>query len=194
MTSRTIVGTIMLATACGTANSALAQTDAQGSGVVRRLEDAPLKVQIVLIKVQGEKEISRTPYSLSLTGDGNARLRLGTQIPLPTTTTTGGTDGKPATTTQSVQYKDIGMNLDCYSSVTKDGSFKLAINISDSTVYTPEGTTRPAVISSAPPSVRSFSASSIITLKDGGTDQFIVAVDKQTGETLRASVTLNVQK
>jgi hypothetical protein len=176
------------------AGAVRAQTGEPVAASARRPQEAPLKVQLVLTKLQGEKEVSRTPYTLSLTGEGNGQLRLGTQIPLPTTTTTASADGKPATTTQSVQYKDIGTSIDCYSRINSDGSFKLIINISDSTVYAPAGGPSATIVSSAPPTIRSFSSSNIVVLKDGGTDQFIVAVDKQTGEILRASVTLNVQK
>ena len=60
----------------------------------------PLKVQLVIARYQGEKRLSSVPYTLSVTASEGrselARLRIGTQVPIPAPTPAAPADGKPA--------------------------------------------------------------------------------------------------
>jgi type II secretory pathway component HofQ len=154
----------------------------------------PVKVTVVISRSQGEKKISSMPYTLSLTGN-HANLRLGTQVPvnmnmMPAAPKTE--DGKSIPQIGSIQYRDVGTNIDCQVSTLDDGRFTLNLTVDDSSVYADEqalpGSTR------GNPSFRSFRASNSMILKDGQTGQFTSATDKVTGETVRVDVTLTVVK
>jgi hypothetical protein len=45
-----------------------------------------------------------------------------------------------------------------------------------------------------PPTLRTFSATNTLILKDGQTAQFTAAADKTTGEVVRVDITMKVEK
>ncbi len=153
----------------------------------------PLKVQIVISRYRGDKKVSNVPYMLSVNanGGGRASLRMGAQVPILTFMTPKDTVPGPMS---SVQYKDIGTNIDCTASSTDDGRFKVDINIDDSSVYadgqSAEGVTKVSDI----PSFRSFRSSESVILKDGQTTEFTAATDRVNGEVTKVDVTLTVIK
>jgi type II/III secretion system protein len=157
-----------------------------------------LRVQVVLSKYQGDKKISSMPYTLSVNserGNSRASLRMGAQVPIVigTTNVPPPADGKAATPLQSIQYKDVGTNIDCQAyPVDSDGRYKLDISFEDSSVYTLEG--QNAMRPGDHPSFRSFRSSNTLLLKDGQTVQFTTATDKLNGEVVKADVTLTVVK
>ena len=138
----------------------------------------PLKVQVVISRSQGEKKISSMPYILTMNVGNRANLRMGTQVPVM----------MPG----SLQYKDVGTNLDCSSVALDDGRFLLSISVDDSSVYPEDQST--ATGSKGNPSFRSFKANNSMVLKNGETGQFTTATDKVTGETVKVDVTLTVMK
>jgi hypothetical protein len=92
----------------------------------------PVKVQVVVARYEGDKKISSMPYTLSVTGNGDAvRLRMGSQIPLPTTTYQGATNSTPVTT---YAYHNVGTNIDCSVKTTDDGRYNVFVGIEDSSV------------------------------------------------------------
>ena len=140
----------------------------------------PLKVQIVVSRYQGEKKISSLPYTLSVTagvGRTSANIRMGAQVPVPAA--------------GSVQYRDVGTNIDCEAQALEDGRFRLQISVDDSSVYAEE---RPSAATSGSPSFRAFRAIDSMVLRDGGTSQFTTATDKLSGEIVKIDVTLTVVK
>src|SRR5207247_466841 len=102
-------------------------------------------------------------------------------------------DGKPA---QNWQYLNVGTNIDC-KVTAENGRFLVYLSINDSTVVdilTAAGG-RPG--GAAPidiPTLRNFSYTNSILLKDGESKQFVAASDKATGEIVKLDVTLNVEK
>jgi hypothetical protein len=152
----------------------------------------PVKVTVVISRSQGEKKVSSMPYTLSVTGR-HANLRLGTMIPIMMAPPAPqAPDGKAMTQVSSIQYKDVGTNIDCDVRMLDDGRFVLNLSLEDSSVYADgqalsSGTT-------GNPSFRSFRAVNSMILKDGQTGQFTSATDKLTGETVKVDVTLMVMK
>ena len=152
----------------------------------------PLRVQVVISRYEGEKKISSMPYTLSVNAGNKANLRMGTRVPVTSTTYTpiaaGGAGVNPLT---SYQYQDVGTNIDCATSPLDDGRFRMELSVDDSSVY-PEDQGR--AIGTDRPSFRSFRVSNSLVLKDGQTTQFTTAIDKVTGIVTKIDVTLTVVK
>src|SRR3989442_15153662 len=85
----------------------------------------PLKVQVVIGRYQGEKKISSMPYTLTMNANNHANLRMGTKIPVLSTSVQ---NAKDAPMMNSFQYQDIGTNIDCNSIALDDGRFLLSIS------------------------------------------------------------------
>ena len=100
-----------------------------------------LKVSLVFSRYQGDKKISSVPHTLWVTTGERTSLRLGTQIPVPTTLV------KEGVGVQSYNYRDVGTNIDCSAAAVLDGAYRLGITITDSSVYYPDQSD-PAVRSS----------------------------------------------
>ena len=101
-------------------------------------------------------------------------MRMGSEVPLPT-----GPGG--------FNYRNIGTNIDCSASSVDDGRFAVRLTVNDSSIME-----RRAADSA--PTLRSFSTSNEVVLKDGQTAQFTAAADKTTGEVMKVDVTLTVEK
>ena len=160
---------------------------AQDKGEAQK--NAPLKVQVVIARYDGDKKISNMPYLLSVSGGHKATLRMGTAMPIATTTFTpaGAPNTNPLT---SYNYRDVGTNIDCTTTPLDEGRFLVELNIEDSSVED-----RPPSSSAVlGPSFRSFRANNSFVLKDGQTAQFTTAVDKITGVVTKVDVTLTVVK
>jgi hypothetical protein len=155
-----------------------------------------LKVQVVLSRFQGDKKISSLPYTLTLTTDparlnsGHANLRLGTQVPI-TTMTRQGSDEKAALV-PSVQYRDVGTNIDCNVTGFDDGRYKLQLSVEDSSVDTGPGNSGGA--NSSHPTFRSFRTDETMLLRDGQSVQYSTATDKVSSDVWKVDVTLTIVK
>jgi len=86
-----------------------------------------------------------------------------------------------------VDYKSIGTNIDCTATSMEDGRFQVQVRIEDASVMERRG-------GDSAPTLRTFSSSNTVVLKDGQTTQFTAAADKVTGEVVRVDVTMNVEK
>jgi type II secretory pathway component GspD/PulD (secretin) len=146
-----------------------------------------LKVQIQIVRYQGEKKISSMPYLLTVLPGTRANLRMGTRVPITMIAMTNVPKDAPAG--GPIQYQDVGTNIDCGATAVGDGRFSLSLTIDDSSVYPDE-----QAASHATPSFRSFRASNGLVLKNGETGTFTTATDKVTGETVKVDVTLTVMK
>jgi hypothetical protein len=156
----------------------------------------PLRVRFVLTKYQGEKKLSSLPYDLTVnatpsshTGPGGTRLRIGGDVPYPTTSV------KPAddkTTQTPFQFRSVGTRIDCSALSLDDGRYSLSISIIDDSVsYIDEKSTEGL---SNVPRFRTFSLTNILLLKDGQTTQMTAATDPISGEVMRVDVSLSVVK
>jgi hypothetical protein len=149
-------------------------------------EPVLLKVQVVISRRQGDKVISRHPYSLIVDADGpRSNLRLGAQVPISSTTTTG--DPK----TISYNYKDVGTSIDCSAKTVDGGRYKLDIALTDNQVLGDD----PNSATKGLPQFGSFSVGNeIAVLRDGQTTQLTSATEKATGTVITVDVTMNVIK
>ena len=175
------------------ATSMTSTTAAQEAQAPAAKEQAPrverslsgLKVQIVLSRTQGDKKISSVPYVLWLTGNDGSRsnLRMGTQIPIP--------DGKGG-----YSYRDVGTDIDAIATSGPDSSYRLALTISDSSVYYPDRNDPSAAspTNTGVPAFRKMTANFSILLRDGQTGQYLSATDQVTGQVLKIDATLTVLK
>jgi len=152
----------------------------------------PVKLTIVLSRYQGEKKVSSLPYTMVVNANGpKAALRMGSSVPIPSTTF-GPTDGGASAPLTSYQYRDIGINIDCTAASLDDGRFRLELSIDDSSVYGDESPATKLV--QGAPSFRSFRIIEQVVLKDGQSREFIAATDKVNGEVTKVEVSLSVVK
>ncbi len=151
----------------------------------------PLKLQLVLSRYQGDKKISSVPYVLWLTANepSPTKLRMGVQVPIPSTTF--GSTNAPIS---SYTLKDVGTNIDCSATTANEGSvYRLNLTVSDNGVNVAEkagADGRPVTL----PSYRNFTSTFTILLRDGQTGQYTSATDPVSGEVLKIDATLNVLK
>ena len=169
-----------------------AQGDQPQTGAGSR--DASLKVSLVFARYQGEKKISSIPYTLWVTANQQrTSLRMGTQIPVPSTVFSKEGE-KPQL---SYNYRDVGTNIDCAASSVSDGTYRLVITISDSSVYYPDQSdtaVRSTTAATGAPAFRNFNSTFTLVLRDGQTAQSTSATDPVSGQIVKLDATLNVQK
>jgi len=161
-------------------------------------QNIPLEVQVVVARYQGDKRISSLPYVLSLksaaVARGGASLRLGSRVPIRTQIVTPAADGKPATTTNSVSYESVGMNIDCGATALEDGRYEVNLTINESSVVTDQQDLKQTPASDSYPVFRSYQSTNTLFIKDGQTTQFTAATDRVSGEVVRVEVKLTVVK
>lgn len=199
----TVAVVAAMAVVTGRQMTAAAQASPQ-TGVARRPElqqNVPLQVQVVISRMQGEKRISSLPYVLSLkTGSGGVgrgqggMLRLGARVPIRTQIVTPAADGKPSTTQNSVNYEQVGTNIDCSAFALEDGRFELTVSINESSVVTDAQELRNTPGTDNYPVFRSYQSTNSMFMKDGETAQFTAAADRTSGEVVRIEVKLTVMK
>jgi len=183
-------------------------TRAQGTAAQppQRPPQVLLKLDVVLSRFQGDKKISSLPYVIWLTSNGNQSVRMGANVPVGSSTVTsgvanptgpaGGPNGSRSTseTTTRIEYRYVGTAIDAQAGTTDDGRFSINLSIEDSSIFTADGDAKPTVKPGEPMAFRSFSMSNRLLLRDGQTQQFTLATDKISGETLKVDATLNVMK
>jgi type II secretory pathway component GspD/PulD (secretin) len=174
----------------------LAAQDGQSPAPAASRPAAPapvaLKVSLVFSRLQGDKKVSSLPYTLFVTAnDQRTSLRLGTQIPVPTTTITD------KGSVPSYNYKDVGTNIDCAANSTADGAYRLIITMTDSSVYYPDesdAATRSTTAVTRAPAFRNFNSTFTLLVRDGQTVQSTSVTDPVSGQTIKIDATVNVQK
>ena len=153
----------------------------------------PLKIQVVVSRFQGEKKVSSMPYTLSVVANDNDKttLRMGVEVPVPSTVFAPAAQGGPATVpVTSYSYRSVGTNIDC-TAKTQDDGFRLDMAVEESSVFVAEKAT--GRLDSAP-SFRRFTSTFNVLLRDGQTVQHTTATDPVSGEVLKVDLTLNVLK
>ena len=172
----------------------------------RQVQNVPLELQVVIARYQGDKRVSSLPYVLSMKssivsrdfrpGTG-ASLRLGSRVPVRTQVVVPAADGKPATTSNTVNYENVGTNIDAGASMLEDGRYEVTITISESSVITDTklaSDLRGAAGMGEYPVSRSYQSTNTLFVKEGQTAQFTAASDRVSGEVVRVEVKLTVVK
>lgn len=153
-----------------------------------------IKLQLVLARYQSDKKVSSLPYTLTVTigsagrNAGRANLRLGTQVPITTMSRQNGDANAPLVPT--VQYKDVGTNIDCMVTALEDGRFSVDVTVEDSSIDAIPG--NPA--NSPHPAFRSFRTSDSLLMRDGQTAQFSTATDKVSSDVWKVDVSMAIVK
>ena len=189
-----LIGLMVLSCAVVTAPTVRAE-DARVATVQAQARQIPLKVQIVVSRYQGEKKVSSLPYTIAVVANDNDKtsLRMGVDVPVPTTVFSGAKDSPATMPITSYNYRSVGTNIDCGARTVDEGLFRLDLAIEDSSIFVQD---REAGAGRMPntPSFRKFTSTFNVLLRDGQTVQHTSATDPVSGEVLRVDVTLNVLK
>jgi hypothetical protein len=204
MTRFAAILTVMLVLAGGTAS-----WRANAYDVIPQQAAAPLvpvKVDIVLSRSQGDKKVSSLPYTIWANANehgNNVSLRLGVDVPVGASLVTSGNEntsgsGRTTTTTSSttnrVEFRNVGTSIDCLVRQTPDGRFWVRLNVQDSSIFTSDSDARPPLKLADPMAFRTFMFSNELPMRDGQSVQWASATDKITGEILKLDATLTVLK
>ena len=160
-----------------------------------RSEGPQVKVQITFTEYDGEKKVKSLPYALLLQARNDVpgtKIRMGSRVPVYT----GGEHG-------SMQYIDVGTNIDCRATAAQDGRYHLTMSLERSwvegDVFVPvqkaaATTNDPAVGQFAQPIIRQFRSENNVTMRDGQTIETNFATDPVSGKVIKLEVTINVVK
>jgi hypothetical protein len=181
---------------------AQAQAPAAADRSLEKMPVYPITAIVTLAHYQKDKQISSEPYTLAVTvtgfgqAVGKSSLRMGTNVPVPTSTpitppASTGAGAKPAVPVTPFTYQEVGTNIDCTITTTDGVRFVVGITVGDSSVV--EEASRNGKPPLAP-SFRRFSITNSMVLSDGGTGVFTSAPDRVTGEVVKVEVALRVVK
>jgi hypothetical protein len=152
----------------------------------------PVKIQIVFTEFEGDKKVKSLPYTVyhntthaSDLQPDFTKLRIGSRIPIGAATGT-------------LQYVDVGTNLDCRAVRNSEGRFLVQLSLEHSWIESDaraavEGTETQAN-SFRQPVIRSVRSDLYLSLRDGQTVESTAAADPISGRIVRVEVTLNVLK
>lgn len=203
MTKFAAILTVMLVLAAGTtswrANAYDVITQEQAAAPL-----VPVKVEIVLSRSQGDKRVSSLPYTIWANANGNnVSLRLGVDVPVGASLVTTGNEntsgsGRSTTTTSSttnrMEFRNVGTSIDCFVRQTPDGRFWVRLQVQDSSIFASDSDARPPLKLADPMAFRTFTFSNELSMRDGQSVQWASATDKITGEILKLDATLTVLK
>lgn len=166
---------------------------------VKKAQNIPLELQVVISRYQGEKRISSLPYVLSLKSAnisrGGASLRLGSRVPLRVQMfAPAPADGKPAAPMSQVNYENVGTNIDAGATALEDGRFEVTVTVNESSVVTDPQDLKATPGMGDYPVFRSYQSTNTLFVKEGQPKQFTAASDRVSGEVVRVEVKLTVVK
>jgi hypothetical protein len=197
----------MLMTAAGTAMiAAEPQAPPRDPARADTLQTVPVRIDVMLTRLQGERKISSLPFGLlANAADSRSRyepvsIRMGIDVPIGTTTVTdnqttpaGSGSRSTESTSTKTQYRSVGTDIDCWATRLDENRFSVRVSISDSSIYSPDADAK-SLKNSDPAAFRTFSTSNTVVMRDGQTILFGTGTDKISGETLKIEVTLHVVK
>lgn len=157
----------------------------------RQTETTPLKISITFTEFEGDKKVKSLPYTTIVIADGKnpkSVVKMGSRVPVYA--------GKE----YGMQYVDVGTNIDCQASRTKDNKFDMRLSLERSWV---EGNVAVAVDPATSlqsggqfpePILRQFKSELSLTLRDGQTVESSFATDPLSGKVFKVQVSLNIAK
>ena len=157
-----------------------------------------LKLQVTVSRYMGTNRVSSQPFLLSLVPNESGNIRLGVEVPVPTSSLpapspSGG--NAPATPPQqSYNMQQVGTQIDGSAVLQSDGRYKIRLSITERTALTAAQATEQGARVANVPAFRNVVFASTIYLGDGQTTQFSSGGDKVTGESFRADVSLTIEK
>jgi hypothetical protein len=153
-----------------------------------------LMVDVTLSRYLNDKRLSSTPYTVSVVPGFRSQLRMGGDVPVPSTTFTPVKEGeKSSAPLTSYSYRNIGTSIDITAEAVVNAQWRLSLSIDDSSIY-PADLAPPSTKTTGAPAFRSFKSVNAITLRDGQSLDYTMATDRLTGEVYRVSVKLTVVK
>ena len=202
MRKNLVVIAVLTVMVCGLPSGVAVAQEASSPTNPKKVQNIPLELQVVISRYQGDKRISSLPYVLSLkswtssfrTGGQGASLRLGSRVPIRSQVFAPPSDGKPASTTNSVSYENVGTNIDAGATALEDGRFELTVSINESSVVTDPQDLKSTPGSDSYPVFGSYQSTNTLFVKEGQTVQFTAASDRVSGEVVRVEVKLTVVK
>jgi len=141
----------------------------------------PLRVQLVMTRLQAEKKIASYPYVFTVTTTHAGQIRMGTEVPIAVSMKDGSV---------SFQYRNVGANLECNAEALDNGRFRLSINMENSSL----GDLRNVGKEVDVPMFVTRNTRSDVILRDGETQTYSSATDPASGEVVKVDVTLTVLK
>jgi len=157
----------------------------------RQTETTPLKISVTFTEFEGDRKVKSLPYTMIVIADGRppkAIVKMGSRIPIYT--------GKD----YGMQYLDVGSNIDCQATRTKDNKFDIRLSLDrswvegDVGVSVDPGTTPQSLGKFPEPIVRQFKSELSLTLRDGQTVESSFATDPLSGKVFKVEVSLNIMK
>jgi len=157
----------------------------------RLTETTPLKISVTFTEFEGDKKVKSLPYTMVVVADARppkSVVKIGSRVPVYA--------GKE----YGMQYVDVGTNIDCQASRTKDNKFDIRLALERSWV---EGNVAVAVDPATSvqssgqfpePILRQFKSELSLTLRDGQTEESSFATDPLSGKVFKAQVSLNIVK
>ena len=157
----------------------------------RLTETTQLKISVTFTEFEGDKKVKSLPYTMVVVADARlpkSVVKVGSRVPVYA--------GKE----YGMQYVDVGTNIDCQASRTKDNKFDIRLVLERSWV---EGNVAVAVDPATSvqssgqfpePIVRQFKSELSLTLRDGQTEESLFATDPLSGKVFKAQVSLNIVK
>lgn len=158
-----------------------------------------LMVDVTVARYLGEKRLSSTPYSLSVLPDNHrSSLRMGGEVPVPTTTITPAQkEGDKAVVGTSYGYRSVGTNIDVICT-NVDGTaaarqYRITLTIDENSIY-PDDLAPATSKTTGAPAFRSFKSTNTFSLRDGQSVEYTAATDRLSGEVYRVTVKMTVVK
>jgi hypothetical protein len=163
----------------------------------------PVRVQVVFSEMEGTKVTKSLPYSMYINAanapelrPGWTKLRVGSKVPVYL-------GSGPASSSPSLNYLDVGTNIDARASNSGDGHFLLYLALERSWV---EGDVLVPITKSdgassdssaghfREPIIRQFKSELDLKLREGQTIESTMATDPLSGKILRVEITLTAVK
>jgi hypothetical protein len=157
----------------------------------RQTETTPLKILVTVTEFEGDKKVKSLPYTMIVVADGRppkSIVKIGSRVPVYA--------GKE----YGMQYVDIGTNIDCQASRTKDNKFDIRLILERSwvegnvTVAVDPATSLQSSGQFPEPILRQFKSELSLTLRDGQTLESSFATDPLSGKVFKMEVSLNILK
>jgi Flp pilus assembly secretin CpaC len=158
---------------------------------------APVKVKLVLSIQQDGKKVSSLPYVFPC-GDQKSTFKMGVEVPIAVAMA-------EKAEMMSIQYRNVGTNIECSASAFADGRIRLQLSVEYSSIASVEGKLglsasgeTPSGPASAwlrnPPAFRTTYGNLQLDLRDGQSAQAFLGARPVDGEVVTLDVTLNPPK
>ena len=140
----------------------------------------PLKIQVIVTRLQGQKQVSHESFTLAVTANDKkmSEVQSGTQVLIPMVTMEGKTVGPV--------FKDVGTHIQCLATTAEGNRFRLDLSVEAALLDQDQPKTSP------PYRIRSFRSSQPLLLRDGQTSEYTTATDPTNGEEVKLTVSLVV--